>query len=114
MNLVTSNRPRAWVLASVLSVSAVSLLAASATSCSGPPTTRASVDEDLGAVSLGLGAGPNLTLDTVSYSLTAPGFSRQGTLNLHQSTMLSGFIGGLPAATGYLISLAATLSDGVT
>jgi PKD repeat protein len=88
--------------------------ASAATSCEGPPRTRASAGGDFGAISLALNAGPNLTLDTVTYSLTAPGVSREGSLDVRQSTVLSATIGGVPAAAGYFLALAATLSDGVT
>src|SRR5262249_45415126 len=106
MNLKVSDRATAARLAWAFSACCATL-AASVTSCSGPPTSRVSADADLGSVSLALGVGSNLTLDTVSYSITAPGFGRQGSLDLRNSTMVSGFIGGLPAATGYLIALAA-------
>ncbi|HET6148803.1 MAG TPA: lamin tail domain-containing protein [Polyangia bacterium] len=83
------------------------------TACAPPPSFRAS-DDHAGAVTFALGVAPGLTLDSATYTITAPGFTRNGSLDLRQSTELSATIGGLPAGDGYLLAVAATLSDGAT
>jgi hypothetical protein len=60
---------------------------------------------------LTLGTGEQI--DTVSYTITGPGgFTQTGTLNVSNSTILTAVLGGLPAGTGYVITLTATASDG--
>jgi Lamin Tail Domain len=82
--------------------------------CSPPPTFRAGGDSSAGSVSLALVVAPGLTLGLATYTITAPGFSRSGTIDFTNSTTISATIGGLPPGNGYLITLAATLSDGAT
>jgi hypothetical protein len=84
-----------------------------AVACSPPPTFRAG-DTNAGAVNLALVVAPGLTLGPATYTITAPGFSRTGTLDFTNSMTISATIGGLPPGAGYVITLAATLSDGVT
>jgi phospholipase C len=56
-----------------------------------------------------------MTLDQVSYTIAGPGgFNKTGTLDVSHSTMVSGTITGLPAGSGYTITLSGTTSDGST
>jgi hypothetical protein len=65
------------------------------------------------ALALQLANGTNLS--SVSYVITGPGgFSRSGSIDVSNSSALSAVIGGLPAGTGYTITLSATSSDGTT
>jgi PKD repeat protein len=69
----------------------------------------------LGSVGFELDLSPGLTLDSASYQITGPAsFSQSGTIDVRNSTRISAVIGGLPAGTGFNITISATLSDGVT
>ena len=81
--------------------------------CQPPPTFRAA-EGAVGMVRLALTVAPGVTLNDATYTITAPGFSRAGSLDVGDSATLSGTIGGLPAGDGYAIAVAATLSDGTT
>jgi phospholipase C len=81
--------------------------------CNRPPTPSSNDDQSTGSAALQL--GPGLTLDTVSYTITGPGgFTRSGTLDVSHSTSISGTISGLPAGSGYNITVSGTSTDGST
>ena len=62
-----------------------------------------------GALSIGLVVPPNFQIGTISYQLTnTTGFSQAGSLNVAQSEVVSGVIGGIPAGTGYTLALTAS------
>jgi hypothetical protein len=64
-------------------------------------------------VALVLGNGAKVS--NASYTITGPGsFSTSGSLNVANSTTISGVIGGIPAGTGYLITITATSIDGAS
>jgi hypothetical protein len=66
-----------------------------------------------GQVSLALQLAGGATIQSASYTITGPNaFSRTGSIDLSSSSTLTATIGGLPAGTGYQISLSATTSDG--
>ncbi len=68
----------------------------------------------VGEVGLNLNVG-GVTLNSVNYVISGPsGFSKTGTLELGKSTTLSATIGGLPAGTGYSITVTSTATDGST
>jgi len=90
-----------------------SLVGATSIACALPPTFRAA-DDHAGGVSFALTVAPGLTLDAATYTITAPGFSQSGILDLRESSTLSGTIGGLPVGDDYTISITGRLSDGVT
>ena len=57
------------------------------------------------------GAG-NVVIDAVSYGLTGPaGYSKTGAIDVRNSPVVSALIGGIPAGTGYSITLSATSRD---
>jgi phospholipase C len=67
-----------------------------------------------GSIKLMLAAG-GATFASFSYTITGPfGFSKTGGLNVSASSKLSGVIGGLPAGSGFKISLTGTSIDGST
>jgi phospholipase C len=67
-----------------------------------------------GSINVALLAGA-VTVNNVSYAITGPdGFSKSGSLDLSTSGAIAGLIGGLPAGTGYSITLTATATDGTT
>jgi hypothetical protein len=68
-----------------------------------------------GAVELALVLRPGLSLDSLDYALTGPSsFGRRGTFNLASSATFTATLGGLPAGTGYAITVTGTGTDGQT
>lgn len=66
-----------------------------------------------GKISLELQVAPGSMLSSVSYTIVGPnGFTRSGSLDVSQSSTVSGTIGGLPAGTGYTITLSGTTTNG--
>ncbi len=89
----------------------------SLTGCSGVPGTTApeSNSESTGTVGLALQLAGGQTINSATYTIVGPnGFSKTGALDLSAATKLSATIGGLPAGTGYSITLNATTVDGST
>jgi hypothetical protein len=86
--------------------------------CSGRPGTNASSIESrdsTGTVTLALQVAGGGTVQSASYTITGPkGFTKTGTVNLSTSSMLTATIGGLPAGTGYQITISAITTDGST
>ena len=69
--------------------------------------------EEVGAVSADLDVG-GVNINSASYSITGPnGFSKSGSIDLSSAAALSATIGGLPAGTGYSITLTATSTNGL-
>ncbi len=101
---------RASVLA-ILSLGAYTL----GSGCGGDhPAAPGSRQSGLGSITVALLSG-GVTVDTVAYAITGPnGFSQSGSLDVAASSTISGLIGGLPAGSGYVISLTATAADGTT
>lgn len=93
---------------------ATSLLALATCSKPGPgpgPAAR----EGVGAVGLSLVVAPGTTIAIASYQITGPlGFTRSGSIDVSHSATISARISGLPAGTGYSITLGAASSDGAT
>jgi 5'-nucleotidase len=86
-------------------------------SCSdGPAPAGAQSAEHAGEGSLELQLASGATLTSVSYAITGPsGYSKTGSIDVSNSTKISGIIGGIPAATGYSVALSASTADaGVT
>ena len=64
---------------------------------------------------MALQLAPGLTFNTASYSLTGPAaFTRMGSVDLSHSAAVSFTVGGLPAGSGYAVTVSGTLSDGTT
>ena len=81
------------------------------------PAAQLAADDTVqgGSVALQLQGAANLTIASVTYTLTGPGsFSRTGVVDVSHSSTVSLTIGGIPAGVGYSIALAATASDGTT
>ena len=77
--------------------------------CSAPDSSATSpeVSEEVGSVGLALQTG-GVTLNSVSYTIVGPGFTKSGSINVANSTVISAVIGGIPAGNGYSISLSAS------
>jgi phospholipase C len=85
------------------------------TGCSGTTTPSSSKGDTTGG-SIGLLlAGGTVNLSTLSYSITGPGgFTKTGSVDVSSSTTASVVIGGLPAGTGFTITVTGTSTDGST
>jgi hypothetical protein len=80
-----------------------------------PSTHAPGSQESVGSVGLNLQLASGATINSASYTITGPNaFTKTGTINLTSATKLSATIGGLPAGTGYTITLSATSTDGST
>jgi hypothetical protein len=76
-------------------------------------TTNSASNGAVGQVALALQIGNGLTVNTFSYSLTGPN-PRMGSINVSNSTTVSTLLSGVPAGTGYGVSLNGTATDGKT
>lgn len=63
--------------------------------------------EDAGSVGLQLRVG-DATLNSVSYVITGNGFVKTGAIDVSRSSTISALIGGIPAGSGYSMTLSAT------
>jgi acid phosphatase len=71
--------------------------------------------DSTGEVGLSLRTANGEILNAVSYQITGSGgFSKSGSIDVSQSTMISATIGGLPAGTGFTITLTGTTVEGNT
>ncbi len=85
--------------------------------CSAEPGSHASnTDADRSSsIGLELQLASGLTLDQASYTITGTGgFSLSGDIDISNSQTLSAVISGLPAGTGYTITLSGNTTDGGT
>jgi hypothetical protein len=72
-------------------------------------------NDSTGNASFALQIAPGVTVNSASYMITGPGgFSKSGSVDVSHSTTLTVTIGGLPAGSGYHITLNATATDGTT
>lgn len=68
--------------------------------------------EKSGSLGLALQLAPGETLNSVSYTITGPNnFSRTGTIDVTNSTIITAAIGGIPAGNGFSIVLDGTTTD---
>jgi hypothetical protein len=83
--------------------------------CGDNGPTQAESPATTGEVGLSLQIPNGTTIDSASYSITGPvGFIKNGTINAAGTTTLSAVIGGIPAGTGYQISVLAMTADAST
>jgi hypothetical protein len=87
--------------------------------CSSPSEKTSSSspasEESVGSVGLDLQLASGAILNSASYTITGPGgFSKTGSVDISHSTKLSATIGGLPAGSGFSITLSSTSTDGGT
>lgn len=74
------------------------------------PRTQGTPPSDEGAtgtLSFELRAAGGVTLDALDYVITGPHFSRSGKIDVKNSTTVSARIDGIPAASGYSVTLSA-------
>lgn len=113
----TSLFSRGWSWSGISGVVALALAIGVTIGCSNAPAVvdgpgSGVKNQSPGAVPGGLTVAlvvpPNAQINTVSYQLTNTGFSQSGSLNVAQSGVASGVLGGIPAGTGYTLALTAS------
>jgi arylsulfatase B len=82
--------------------------------CSSQPLGSGRDEEQAGSLGLKLEAAPGVSLSSVQYAITGNGFSKTGAIDVADSPLVSGVIGGIPAGSGYTLALTATSTDGGT
>ena len=97
---------------------AAAVAALGGSACSGGDPIDSSLgggDRSLGSARVALELAPGTALGTVTYTIAGPaGFTKTGSIDVAHSTTVSVVVGGLPAGTGYSVSLTATSVDGST
>ena len=79
------------------------------------PASASGKQESVGSVGLALQLASGATINTATYTITGPnGFAKTGSIDVSQATKLSATIGGLPAGTGFTITLSGSTTDGST
>ncbi len=96
----------------LLGVLAASGLIGSLVACSPAGNGGSAATGEIGSVSVALTGAGGVTINTVGYAITGPSaFSKNGSIDVSDSSTISSTIGGIPAATGYSIALTATSTD---
>jgi PKD domain-containing protein len=68
---------------------------------------------DTGTVGVALQVAPGITINSVTYTLAGPsGFTQSGTIDVTMSPTVSALLGGIPAGSGYAITLSGVSTDG--
>ena len=91
--------------------------ALSVAACGSAGEVRQGADqsETAGTIGLSLQLSGGIVLDSQNYVITGPnGFSKSGSIDLSAASAYSAVIGGIPAGTGYSITLSGNASDGTT
>jgi 5'-nucleotidase len=89
---------------------AVAILSTAIVGCGSKPSAG-----DTGSVELALQAAPGVTINVVSYMISGPNsFSKNGTIDVSQSSTVSTTIGALPAGSGFAVTLMGNSTDGAT
>jgi len=114
---MTISRAGSWLLTKFGTVPLVCSLAlglsASSSGCSSEPLRNMGA-EQLGSLGLNLDVGSGVTLSSVSYVITGNGLNKTGSIDVSGAATINGTIGGIPAGSGYTITLTATSTDGAT
>jgi hypothetical protein len=71
--------------------------------------------EETGSVGLALQLAPGVNVSSASYSVTGPnGYTTSGTVAVGSNSNIPVVLSGLPVGAGYILSVSAIASDGVT
>src|SRR5688572_3538326 len=100
------SRPR-WKLVSWVALLAGGAASACSVDARSPQDGEEVADETAGSVGLQLRLG-DVTLNSVDYVITGSGFVKNGAIDVSKSRTISATIGGIPAGTGYSLTLSAT------
>jgi len=97
-----------------MGIAAVALAAAVASGALGAGCASEAADGPMGSIAMELQIAPGVTINTVNWSITNSGtsFTKSGSVNVRFSNTISFQTGGIPAGTGYAITLTATSVDG--
>ncbi len=103
-------------LSSVVIPSAVVLsLSFAATGCGGGGPSVEQAGPHAGKVSLALQLPSGSILNALSYTITGPaGYTSTSSIDVSNSATVQALLGGIPAGTGYSISLTGTTTDGLS
>lgn len=71
-------------------------------------------EEQVGSLGVNLEVASGVSLDAVAYTIAGNGFTKDGTIDVSGAPTISGTIGGIPAGSGYTLTLTATSTDGKT
>src|SRR5260221_5003435 len=85
------------------------------TACSGNPDQPMAIDleSSTGSIGLDLRVAPGVSIDQVQWIIQNPSLlstERTGTLDVARSSALQFVVGGLPAGSGYTLTMTATTS----
>ena len=101
---------RAALLACSLCLAGIGCGSGSAESTDAPaPASGPAAEVTAGSVNLSLDVG-NAHLDGVQYTVVGGSFHKSGSLDVSNSTRISGVIGGIPFGTDYVVTLSAASS----
>ena len=70
--------------------------------------------DDRGSLGVSLQVAPGVTLTSVTYAIARNGFNKSGAIDVSGAPAVSATIGGIPAGSGYTLTLTATSTDGTT
>jgi 5'-nucleotidase len=105
--------PRKIRTARVVSTALSLGFAFSTAGCSDGGSPAEPSSERAGEVALQLQPAPGVTLTSARYSITGPAaFAKSGSLDVSQSSRISGTVGGIPAGNAYTVTLSASTADG--
>lgn len=97
---------RAYSLATVVALACVSGCGDEAASMEDTAGARSSDGAgETGSLSFALRTQSGVEFESFRYAITGPGYAKAGALDVSQSTTVSGLIQGIPAGSGYSITL---------
>lgn len=82
--------------------------------CATDSSTESIDGEEVGSLGVNLTAAAGVTIDDVAYLIEGNGFTKQGTIDVSGAPTITAKIGGIPAGTGFAITLTATSTEGDT
>jgi hypothetical protein len=71
----------------------------------GAPPSPSSVEEKIGTLAFELRTVENITLNRFDYAITGPNFSKAGSIDVSNSNTVSARIDGIPANSGYSVTV---------
>src|SRR5687767_8137535 len=108
-------RGHSGLLASLGNVPLVFVLALGTSAVVEGCSSASSSDVDeRGSLGVSLQVAPGVTLSSVTYAIVGNGFNKTGAIDVSGAPAVSATIGGIPAGSGYILTLTATATDGTT
>jgi hypothetical protein len=107
--MTTMNAPRPLrVLAPVALLLAIGAAPACTDTRAPAPAAPAPQAPPAGSIQIALQVPAAVSIDSLSYQIARGSFAKSGTIGVAQDRTISAVVGGLPAGTGYQLSLTAT------